>query len=580
MFNLFNKSKVRAGKQTVSGQKPAAGQPAGAKKQAPFAALGKTWAKLNKMDRKQAYTWGSIAVVVLLALITFASAMGGNEEDFSGFETRGYDLANMPFSSDEAEQYLLATKYPDMQNSTLPPGLYSSAEKEARQEEDAQAAAEEQQSWAAEEDSSANYVPGRYYGGGTGGGGRGTPTQVGTLNSASLKTAGGSGVSGTFGPTGDFSNFRSQEKGSDVFVPQQSTGDARKALFTSAMGSRAAAGQLDNRLANAKKAMLGNVQGSAAFMNDSGAVDLSKAAGLNLDPNAPVSSADPNAFNDALDAAHDDAGQDAADQDQAEWWQTMLQDLAKQAAQAVLSWGLNKSTEAIDGAQAKRTGEQLEMSKIVQEENAKGLQLKSDIGGDVFQDYLANGKASKMNYDPVTGETTTSVYENINGDMIETRTVTSATGGTTTTTNNISEQYAKYMTVTHGKMSSETIEGIAMCGSKCAPQLTDRVKIEGTVVYNNTKNPPEVIGNMVKGKFVQKEGADIPGLSRWNSGKVNDIRNDNIKRDYSSRLEQAGLNYRETTMSNNNNTLKEGDLRYVNGKFEEWNGSTWVNAEE
>ena len=359
MFNLFNKSKVRAGKQTVSGQKPAAGQPAGAKKQAPFAALGKTWAKLNKMDRKQAYTWGSIAVVVLLALITFASAMGGNEEDFSGFETRGYDLANMPFSSDEAEQYLLATKYPDMQNSTLPPGLYSSAEKEARQEEDAQAAAEEQQSWEAEEDSSSGYVPGRYYGGGGGGGGQRAPTQVGALNSASLKTAGGSGVSGTFGPTGDFSNFRSQEKGSDVFVPQQgSAGNARKALFTSAMGSRAAAGQLDNRLANAKKAMLGNVQGSAAFMDDSGAVDLSKAAGLNLDPNAPVSSGDPNAFNDALDQAHDDAGQDAADQDEAEWWQTMLQDLAKQAAQAALSWGFNQATSAIDAARQARLAEQ------------------------------------------------------------------------------------------------------------------------------------------------------------------------------------------------------------------------------
>ena len=377
MFNLFNKSKVRTGKQTVSaGQKPAVGQPSGAKKQAPFAALGKTWAKLNKMDRKQAYTWGSIAVVALLALITFVSAMGGNEEDFSGFETRGYDLANMPFSSDEAEQYLLATKYPDMQNSTLPPGLYSSAEKEARQEEDAQAAEQEQQSWEAEEDSSSDYVPGRYYGGGGGGGRQRAPTQVGALNSASLKSAGGSGISGTFGPTGDFSNFRSQEKGSDVFVPQQgSAGNARKALFTSAMGSRAAAGQLDNRLANAKKAMLGNVQGSAAFMNDSGAVDLSKAAGLNLDPNAPVSSADPNAFNDALDAAHDDAGNDAADQDQAEWWQTMLQDLAKQLVQGVLSMGLNATQGAIDQAVAAR-----------------------NAGAAAYQEYIANSP----NYPPTT----------------------------------------------------------------------------------------------------------------------------------------------------------------------------------
>lgn len=214
MFNLFNKKKVFAGKQNNDEKKPAAAA-AGAKtdaknaKPAPFAALGKTWAKLNKMDRKQAYTWGAVAVVALVALITLGSVVGGgSEEDFAAFETRGYDLANMPFSSDEAEQYLLASKYPDMQN-TNASGLYSKAEKEARQAEDAEEAAAQLDTSVTSEAS--EYVPGRYYGGGSSG--SVTPTQVGTLNSASLKGASGSGVSGTFGPSGDFSNFRSQDKG-------------------------------------------------------------------------------------------------------------------------------------------------------------------------------------------------------------------------------------------------------------------------------------------------------------------------------------------------------------------------------
>ena len=70
MFNLFNKSKVRAGKQNNEDKKTvAAAGTNGPKKtspQTPFASWGKTWAKLNKMDRKQAYTWGAVAVVVLV----------------------------------------------------------------------------------------------------------------------------------------------------------------------------------------------------------------------------------------------------------------------------------------------------------------------------------------------------------------------------------------------------------------------------------------------------------------------------------------------------------------------------------
>lgn len=361
MFNLFNKKKVFAGKQNNDEKKPAAAA-AGAKtdannaKPAPFAALGKTWAKLNKMDRKQAYTWGAVAVVALVALITLGSVVGGSsDEDFAAFETRGYDLANMPFSSDEAEQYLLASKYPDMQN-TNAAGLYSKEEKEARQAEDAEEAAAQLDTSVTSEAS--EYVPGRYYGGGSSG--PVTPTQVGTLNSASLKGASGSGVSGTFGPSGDFSNFRSQEKGRDVFNAQQGrgSGNARQALFQTAVGSRAAAGQKDNRLVNAKKAMMGgNIKGSDAFLSDSGAVDLSKAAGLNLDTNAPISSVDPGLFDDALKDAQQQAEDTAQEEDENRWWKEQLLELGKWAAQQLFSWGMGEAQGAIDQAKQLRNVE-------------------------------------------------------------------------------------------------------------------------------------------------------------------------------------------------------------------------------
>ena len=137
MFNLFNKGpKVRAGKPTQEEKKKPVVGMVGGKSARPANVLGDAWKKLQKMDRKQAYTFGGIAVVALVALISIASMGGQDPEDFNDFETRGYDLANMPFSTDEAEQYLLASKYPDM-NDKSHAGLYSKSEKEARQAEDA-----------------------------------------------------------------------------------------------------------------------------------------------------------------------------------------------------------------------------------------------------------------------------------------------------------------------------------------------------------------------------------------------------------------------------------------------------------
>ena len=308
MLNFFQKkSKVKAGKpaaQSDKEKKPAV---------SPLAGLKGGFKKLNSMDRKQAYTWGGIGLVMLVCLVMLAGVSSHKDpEDFAEFETRGYDLANMPFSDDEAEQYLLAAKYSDMQGKTG--GLYSEESKAARQAEDAEEMDQiESEAQSALSGGGAGGHSGGYYGGygagrGSGRAGAGSPTKINQMNSAGLKSASGSGMSGSFGPSGDFSNFRSQNKGSGSALPtNRGGGSARKALYQSAQGSRAAAGLKDNKMLNAKKAMMGgNVKGSDAFMVDSNGVDLSKLDGANLDTNAPDSSGDVGGLPEAAEKAYND----------------------------------------------------------------------------------------------------------------------------------------------------------------------------------------------------------------------------------------------------------------------------------
>jgi len=284
---------------------------------------GNVFQKLNKMDRKKAYTLGALIVVCFIALLTLASFMGkADDASFDDFSTRGYDLAQMPFVNDEAEQYLLAAKYPDMQNngSTL---LYSAEEKEARQEEDAQN--EEEYTDDSSSGSSAYEAPTSrgYAGYGRGGGGTSSPTQVGQLGSASMGHASGSGINSSYGaPRGDFSPYKSQEKGSELPTVLQNK-NARKALWQTARGSRAAAGLRDGKGGNAKRAMMGgNIQGADAF-TDKG-VDLSKAAGLALDTNAPVTSSDLSNLDDAVSDTADKANDDK-NQEEKDLWDKLLE---------------------------------------------------------------------------------------------------------------------------------------------------------------------------------------------------------------------------------------------------------------
>lgn len=309
---------------------------------------GNVFQKINKMDRKQAYTLGAIVVVVFVALITMASFLGkADDSSFDGFNSRGYDLAQMPFVNDEAEEYLLASKYPDMQgnNSTM---LYSSSEKEERQAEDAAQAEEEASgdtsSDTASADSSYSGYSGRGY---SGRGGARTPTQIGQLGSASMRGSGGSGISATWGaPKGDFSPYKSQDKGTETPLQLKNT-DAKKALSQFARGSAAAAGLKDGKSINAKRALMGaGIKGSEAF-SETGAVDLSKAGGLNLDTNAPVSSADLSNLDKKIDDANQ-KGKDEKKKEDEKFGNTLANDLWKQVLTKAVDLGMQQLSEGID----------------------------------------------------------------------------------------------------------------------------------------------------------------------------------------------------------------------------------------
>ena len=318
---------------------------------------GNVFQKLNTMDRKQAYTWGAVVIVVFIALITLASFLGkADDESFDGLTARGYDLAQMPFVNDEAEAYLLASKYPDMQGNGATV-LYSAAERAAREEADAENSAasdnEDEDTPPAfsryqkkDSDSEGGDMRSRRGGSRGRGAGAGGGTTVGQLGSASMGRASGSGVGGSWGaPRGDFSPYKSQEKGKEI-PAQLKNQDARKALYQFARGSQAAAGLKDGKGGNARKALMGgNIQGSEAF-SDKG-VDLSKLGGLALDTNAPTSSADlSNLAKDVSDAANN--AENKNNEDNETLWDklkeqllTSLVDIGTQAIGTMVNKGID-----------------------------------------------------------------------------------------------------------------------------------------------------------------------------------------------------------------------------------------------
>ncbi len=318
----------------------------------------KVFEKINKMDRKQAYTIGAIAVVLVIALLLLVSAASsGDDDSFAGMKARGYDLAQMPFATDEAEKFLLANAYPDMKEngSTL---LYSAAEKEQRQEEDAEAAEEA----ANEEETEGGYSDdGQYasgsssrgYGGYSGGGGSGRgKTEVGQLSSTGMASASGSGVSSTWGPSGDFHQFKGREDRGNGERVQLKTADGRQALAQFRSGSMAASRINENKLRNAGKAVFGgDIRGSDAFGKD-GAVDLSKlqSGGLTLDTSAPATTTDlSNLDKKVADAAKKAEDKKKEDDKKREWWEDMLINLAQSAAETLVNSFMSSVGDTISG---------------------------------------------------------------------------------------------------------------------------------------------------------------------------------------------------------------------------------------
>lgn len=371
---------------------------------------GNVFQKINTMDKKQAYTWAAVVVVCLIALITLASFLGDAEDtSFDGFNTRGYDLAQMPFVNDEAEEYLLASKYPDMQNNGAAK-LYSQEEKEARQEADAEKSAADGEDADSDSDAAASSSGGyasRGYSGRGGGAGGGSPTQVGSLGSASMGHAGGSGVNSTFGaPRGDFSPYKSQEKGSEIQY-QLKNSDARKALSQFARGSSAAAGLMNGKGGNAKKALMGgNIKGSNAFTETG--VDLSKAGGLALDTNAPTSSADLSNLEKNVGDGANNAKDDKDDFNndlQETFWDKLMQQLVSGIVEGLTSsfnewlggqvdqWQANKAGRSAFNAELTKGADEL-YSKPWEKMSAQERQQMQDmlgIKGDFDPDPKATG---------------------------------------------------------------------------------------------------------------------------------------------------------------------------------------------
>lgn len=312
---------------------------------------GKVFKKLNHMDKKQAYTYGAIGVVCLVALLTLASVAGGGADDsLDNLNARGYDLAQMPFLNDEAENYLLASKYPDMKNNNVS-ALYSPRDKKDRQEEDAKEAAE---SGAADTsaDTSGSYNSSSYGSGytGRGGGGQGTPTQIGSFSaSGSMASASGGNTSATYGGTmrGDFSPFQRDSKGNEApFKPQ----NAKQALTRFNAASRAAARGV-NKAVDSRKALLGS-QVEGGFGTDSNGVPLGESKGVNYDE---AESADLSGLDDTMA----EKAQESRDKKEAEklaegqgFWSMLGGKLLDMGLNLAQQWASNQINSLTANAQA------------------------------------------------------------------------------------------------------------------------------------------------------------------------------------------------------------------------------------
>ncbi len=316
----------------------------------------KVFEKLNKMDRKQAYTVGAIITVAIIALLMLVSSLGGEEDPMQGMNPRGYDLASMPFVNDLAEQELLASRYPDMREngSTL---LYSSQEKKDRQEA---SAAEEYElvpveeiqpaeaSPAQQEESKPQEYTGSYGGAGAGAGrvASRTPTAIGKLTSAGMATSSGSGISSTWGPSVDNRGLNGQTGyvgAAATTGPANAKQDLRQARF----GSYAAARNKNRMMTDARKAMQnGNIAGTQQAKQGP---EIGKFGGLTSETGDVPHMADLGALDEAVDNAVKDQQKKEKPEEKMGFWEQLGQDLLRQAAGSLVDSVMSGVGDSIKG---------------------------------------------------------------------------------------------------------------------------------------------------------------------------------------------------------------------------------------
>ena len=335
---------------------------------------GKVFKKLNRMDKKQAYTYGAIGVVCLVALLTLASMAGGGADDsLDSLNARGYDLAQMPFLTDEAENYLLASKYPDMQGNNIN-ALYSPEDKEDRQEEDAKDSAD----YSAEDnssDTSGSYDSSSHGSGytGRGGGRRGTPTQIGSFSSSgSMASASGGNTSSTYGGSvrGDFSPFQRDSKGKEApFKPQ----NAKQALTRFNTASRAAARGV-NKAVDSRKALLGSqVEGGVG--TDSNGVPLGDSKGVNYDEaqSADLSGLDDTMAQKAQEARDKQKAKDPNTGNEKSFWSMLGEKLLDVGVGLAQQWASNQINNITANMQAGSRAKAETISELGKDANNKKL---------------------------------------------------------------------------------------------------------------------------------------------------------------------------------------------------------------
>ena len=260
----------------------------------------------KKQTNKQAYTWAA-CIMVSVFLVSIAVPFLGNKKEKTGqdYKERAYDLAQLPFSNDEATDALLfSDKYQDIGKKDLIGTLFSKQDKEKRKQDDKvngvpaapdpeYKAAEIQKenlakrNAAAEERRAAASVPN-------------VPTSTGSLRAGGMVSASGatSGVSANIWRSDD------KERESGGSRGGSSSGmDGNKAQLLASIKSGRGTGFVDATMQSSAAAKNKNAEGAAAGAINAfqkGASDNKAEATTDLEKKAEELAIDPAALNEKL----------------------------------------------------------------------------------------------------------------------------------------------------------------------------------------------------------------------------------------------------------------------------------------